>query len=590
MANKKAKSTDELCDELKLTKALRKNSPFRRVTDAEARRELGLAPATEGDMAGIAIEGYDLRGVKRGVYQVRRDRPDVDERGRPSGKYMSRHRSKGRFINTTPGKLKKSDWCWLGESPKSTWALTAAAERAGFDNVKVMDLNGLSGWLVRDSEKRDAPGHPNPDLEQLAGHKVLILPDSNVWGRDDLWSQVSRLETYLNNLPAAGVRIWRIPPDLKGVNGPDDLIRLQGDKALDNVIKGARSGWEWQFPAVSDFTEEDRKIELIVDHLVAAKTLTLFASASENYKTMAALALCRAMLTGEPAFEAEEFKVRRKLPGVIYNCPDMSQAVLLSYADQMKLAACPTFRIRTMKQGQVCGPDDPALIAAARAGYYIVLDTLGYFTDVTDDYQASQITPFFVKCRRLIDEHGAAGILALVHPTKPGARSSDIDVTEQVSGTYSKIGSVDTIFVLRRLNDPITNVAYAVWVSREKKRPFVEPLGPFTLKVRDNNGHCLFDEGRFPLDRLNVGKLADVLPPKRKGGAPEDPAKDDKVKWAMEILRQEPNMPYDKLAKAMAKTFNMEKPHTRKTLSKWLEEHMQEKRILAKAAAGGKGL
>jgi hypothetical protein len=279
--------------------------------------------------------------------------------------------------------------------------------------------------------------------------------------------------------------------------------------------------------------------------------------------------------------------VRRKVPGIIYNCPDMSQAVLLSYADQMRLAQCSGFRIRTMKQGQVCGPDDPALIAAARAGYYIVLDTLGYFTDVTDDYQASQITPFFIKCRRLIDECGAAGILALVHPTKPGARSSDIDVTEQVSGTYSKIGSVDTIFVLRRLNDPITNVAYAVWVSREKKRPFVEPLGPFTLKVRDTEGHCLFDEGRFPVDRLNVGKLADVLPPKSKGGAPEDPEKEKKVDWAMEMLAKvDPNMPLDKVAAAMAKTFNMARPHTRKTISRWLNERVQERRLLAKAARG----
>jgi hypothetical protein len=582
VANKKSKSIDQLCDELKLTKTLRKHLPFRRVTDGEARSELGLTTATEGDMAGIAIEGYDLLGVKRGVYQVRRDRPDVDEKGRPSGKYMSRPRSKGRFINTTPGKLKKSDWCWLCESPKSTWALTAAAERAGRHNVKVIDLNGLSGWLVRDTEKKDAPGRPSPDLERLAGHKVLILPDSNVWGRDDLWSQVSRLEAYLNSL-SVEVRIGKVPA-LKGVNGPDDLIRLQGDKALDTVIEGARSGWEWQFPAVSDFTEDDRKIDLIVDHLVADKTLTLFASASENYKTMAALALCRDMLTGESAFEAAEFKVRKKPPGVIYNCPDMSQAVLLKYADQMKLAECPTFRIRTMKQGQVCGPDDPALIAAARAGYYIVLDTLGYFTEVTDDYQASQITPFFIKCRRLIDEYGAAGILALVHPTKPGARSSDIDVTEQVSGTYSKIGSVDTIFVLRRLNDPITNVAYAVWVSREKKRPFVEPLAPFTLRIRENS-HCLLDDGRFPVDRLNVGKLADVLPPKNKGGRPEDPEKEKKVQWAMDILGQEPNMPLEKLAKAMAQRFNMSKPHERKTISKWLNEYVQEKRTLAKAAA-----
>ena len=31
----------------------------------------------------------------------------------------------------------------------------------------------------------------------------------------------------------------------------------------------------------------------------------------------------------------------------------------------------------------------------------------------------------------------------LVHPTKTGARSGEVEVTEWVSGTYAKIGCVD---------------------------------------------------------------------------------------------------------------------------------------------------
>jgi hypothetical protein len=588
-ARKVAKTPADLYEELKLTPTLREFAPFRRITTTEALQELGymgvkqLSSAAK-DFEGIAIAGFDLHGKPRGTYQVRRDRAEVDERGRTRRKYESRPASAGpRWINTTPGKVTSvHKIIIMVESPKATWAVAAAVERAGRKDIKVVDTSGLSGWLVKEGEDKNAPSTPNPDLALLSGRTIIHLPDSNVTAaRPDLLAQAERLETYLSTLPHTTFLRGRTPA-LDKVNGPDDLLQHYGDRAFWEVVDAARPGWEWEFPAVSDFTDEDRKIELIVDHLIANKTITLFASASENYKTMAALALCRAMLTGEDAFE--KFNVKRKVPGVLYNCPDMSEAVLLRYADQMKLAKCPSFRVRTMKQGLVRGPQDSAVQAAARAGYFIVLDTMGYFTGATDDYQAAQITGFFIACRQLIDVHGAAGILALVHPTKPGARSTEIDVTAQVSGTYSKIGSVDTIFVLRRVNDPTTNVAHAVWVSREKKRPFVEPLSPFTLTVRDYSGNCLFDEGRFPVGQLNAPKLSELLPPKNKGGAPETPDKEPKVQWMLGVIAQSKKRPtLVELAANMAKTFPGSK-HGVKTLRTWLKEHQQDEQMLTKAA------
>ena len=60
----------------------------------------------------------------------------------------------------------------------------------------------------------------------------------------------------------------------------------------------------------------------------------------------------------------------------------------------------------------------------------------------------------------------------LVHPTKTGARSGEVEVTEWVSGTYAKIGCVDTIFCMKKIKDK-DGTPLDVWVSREKSRPFL---------------------------------------------------------------------------------------------------------------------
>lgn len=579
-SDKKVKTVNDLYSELGLGSELRAHKPFRRVNNREAQQELGYTGFEKlslPDMTGIAIAGYDLYGDSRGTYQVRRDKPEIDEQGRARRKYESRPASAGpRWINTTPGKLtKEHKTIIVVESPKSTWAVTAAVQRGQRKDIKVIDTGGLSGWRVK--MQKDGDSVPNPDLALLAGRTIIHLPDSNVTAaRPDLLAQAEQLETYLNSLPNTQYLRGRIPA-LPGVNGPDDLLGTRGGyEAFWCAVKEARPGWQWEFPTLKDFTAEDRKTTLLVDHLIADKTITLFASASENYKTMAALTLCRSMLNGNPAFECEQFKVRRKVAGVIYNCPDMSQANLLRYADQMKLAEH-TFHIRTMKQGVVLGPKSTALKAAAREGYFIVLDTMGYFTGATDDYQAAQLTEFFLACRQLIDLYGAAGILALVHPTKPGARNTEIDVTEQVSGTYAKIGAVDTIFVLKRLNDATTNTAWGVYVSREKKRPFVEDLNPFVLEVMDSKGNNNLAQGRFPVKQLNAGKLSSFAPPKNKGGKPPDPDKERKIKWACEVLKQQPQS-MAKLTDAMNKTFGSD--HEVKTLRGWLKEHRQDQQIL----------
>ncbi len=566
-------TVEEMVAQLRLSPCLARKAKLRHVTDAEARRALGFTGFTgttaPGDLSGIAFPGFDLLGQPRGTYQVRRDNPEI-VRGKPKDKWMSPKGGADRYINTTPGALKPKDVVIVVESPKSTWALTAWAERMGRKSVKVIDTNGLDGYK---------PSEPNPDLLLLADHDIVQCPDSNAI-RPDLRSKVERFQAYLlDTVGVASLRTIRLPAK---VNGPDDLVAIEGgDAEFERLFEAAHSAWEEAFPAASDFASLELKADLLIPHIIANNSITILAAPSEGYKTVFAMQTSRALLTGEPAFE--HFPVEKTVSGVIYCCPDMSFELALKYARDMGLAKKGVnFHLRTMKQGDLLGPDHPLVKAAARDGCYLVLDTLNYF--IKEDLNPQVLNEFATKLRHLIDECGGPGAMVLAHPTKAGVRSSEIEVTEWVSGTYSKIGVVDIIFCLKKmpLSSDHPKTTFAVYVTREKSRPFLgAELKPFTLDAMK------VSEGRFPV-LLKPGATPparDLFPSKGKGGHPPDPQKEDKKRWLQAHLtdqrrsdaKQTPGSAAE-LARRLNSAFKS--VHDAKTISGWLKEIKEENRLI----------
>jgi AAA domain len=583
--SKPAMTVHDMEQRLRLTPRLAKTIKMRRVTDAEARMELGFATVKghPGDLSGIAFPGYDLHGKARGVYQVRRDNPEV-VRGKEKNKWMSSKGKDGRYLNTTHGALKASDVVLIVESPKSTLALAAWAERVGRKNIKVIDTNGLDGYMVRDAA--DNATHPNPDLMLLAGHDVVHCPDSNAT-RPDLRAKVERFQAHL--LDVVGVNSLRTGRLPKKVNGPDDLVALDnGDQEFESVFQGARSAWEEAFPAASDFANLELKADLLIPHIIANNSITILAAPSEGYKTVFAMQTCRALLTGESAFEY--FPVEKKVKAAIYCCPDMSFELALKYARDIGLAKeGVNFHLRTMKQGELLGPGHALVKAAARDGCYLVLDTLNYF--IKEDLNPQVLNEFATKLRYLIDECGSPGAMVLAHPTKAGVRSSEIEVTEWVSGTYSKIGVVDTIFCLKKM--PLADdskTPYAVYITREKSRPFLGArLDPFTIDAMK------VSEGRFPV-LLKPGAAPparDLFPKKSRGGHPPDPQKDDKKRWLQAHLteqksagaKQKPTSAAE-LARRLNSAFLS--THDSKTIRGWMKEISDEKKLISQISADDK--
>jgi len=289
--------------------------------------------------------------------------------------------------------------------------------------------------------------------------------------------------------------------------------------------------WESAFSSVPTPEEREVKLELLIEHLHAYKTINVTAAPIESYKTMAEMAKCHALLTGERCFE--HFEVKRTVTGITYLVPEMGEDLLILYARKFGLDRMKQFKYRTMAQGPILPVDHPWMVRAAEAGNFLVFDTMNYFTGATDDNDPLEINAFAQKLRQLIDMTKCPGADLLAHPTKTGARNvNSLDITEFIAGTYAKAGFIDSAFALKRRSSDI-------WVQRIKSRPFlgVECM-PFTLTTIGEDGYDCLQHGRFPILKKpgEAGEFSDGLPTV-KTGRPSSctPAK---VKQIREYLAQ----------------------------------------------------
>jgi hypothetical protein len=167
-------------------------------------------------------------------------------------------------------------------------------------------------------------------------------------------------------------------------------------------------------------------------------------------------------------------------------------------------------------------------------------------------------------------------------------------VVDWVSGTYAKIGNVDTVFCLKKipLSDTDTT-ASSVYVTREKSRPFLgEACPPFTLSIVDGRGNCL-DRGEMPI-RLEPGKavLSDLMPERAKAGRRANPFKDSKVAYALEYVAAEAKNGKRKgwkpTANEIAEAINRKfaSKHDEKTVRQWLKGHKEDLRLVNELASG----
>ena len=220
-----------------------------RVTDKEARIEYGIRGG--GDMSGVAFPYYEPAGISNGsrrwYVRIRRDHPEI-ENGKEKKKYVAPFGDRKHlffpplyefFANPEVPIV-------LVEAEKSSLALAAWSERTG-QKILPLAMGGCWGWRGQTGMKTSASGERVPEHGAIPdlgicrdGRKVYILLDANCSTNPRVGKARMELAQQLRK-QGAHVRVLDLPTG-EGINGPDDLLALNGDDAMAEVLKGDESG------------------------------------------------------------------------------------------------------------------------------------------------------------------------------------------------------------------------------------------------------------------------------------------------------------------------------------------------------------
>jgi hypothetical protein len=290
--------------------------------------------------------------------------------------------------------------------------------------------------------------------------------------------------------------------------------------------------WEEAFPKVGDC--ELPKPEVIVDDLLLKGCIHVCAGMFESYKTMAIVEVCSAILDNRPAFD--HFTVRKQYP-ILYLCPDMSPELFQEYVRPFGLMENKDFRWQKPTSEVFYSIDSPVLQRAV-AGRILVLDTMLDYAQIQKAFESGEWIAFFKRLRALINVHGCAAIIMLVHPTKSGARSNTIDPSEYLKDSVTFGGKIDVGLAFSKLDK-----TSQVFVQRIKGRGFKKQQFSFTIAYLDDDGNSNLDHGRFPvyLKPGEAGRKEDHVA-KDKGGRKPNPEKDSLTQQIVQLKAEGKSM------------------------------------------------
>jgi hypothetical protein len=235
--------------ELRISPQLLAKAHVCRVTDTEARRDYGIVFAPASDLSGIVFPYYHPAVEWRVTARLRRDHPEIGEDGERANKYIC-PRGDARHLYFPPGAAEMlrdpETSIVLVESEKAALALMTWAKRRG---IKLLALatGGCWSWRGRTGIEENARGErlemsgPLADLSYCNNRKVYILFDANVATNDKVKKARTELIVELSKAERnCTVMVVDLPLG-DGINGPDDLICMQGDDAIGELFTRAYS-------------------------------------------------------------------------------------------------------------------------------------------------------------------------------------------------------------------------------------------------------------------------------------------------------------------------------------------------------------
>jgi hypothetical protein len=322
--------------------------------------------------------------------------------------------------------------------------------------------------------------------------------------------------------------------------------------------------WDQHFTLLSTW-KIDPPVE-IVEGIIVRDAITVLAGLFESYKSMFALEIMSAIRQNRLAFD--HFKVFSQ-PNVLHLCLDMSPAGFYKYASFFGLHQNEGFRGIDPHSDAQIGIDDVRFKAAVK-GRILVLDTMLDYANIAEAFQSKDWIVFFGKLRRLMTQHGCVAVVLIAHPTKSGARSASIDVTEYLKDSVTFGGKVDLAFAFKKIPD-----TSKIWIERVKQGRFYEKPIKFTISSHDEHGASNISRGRFPIcetpEDLEGERIEDRAA--NKGGGRPDREREIKTKQLVTLRSENPKAGHEELSRLLKEKFSYPKKLSKNTVKKWLAEH-----------------
>jgi|SRR5579859_4472144 len=291
--------------------------------------------------------------------------------------------------------------------------------------------------------------------------------------------------------------------------------------------------WRGIFHSFEEF-EHAAPLSFAIDNFLQADGITLIGGLSGHGKTLLMLAMVRALLTSEPLFGAEMFKVARRSERVLYLIPESSIAPFWA---RLKLFHLEQFirgdrlLVRTLSCREQITLEDPRILRAAQ-GADIFLDTAVRFMDGSEN-EVESTRPFAQTLFRLLAA-GARSITGAHHSPK-GFESAEYVSLENILRGSGDIGAMLCAAWGVRQIDPDQN---CIHVTNVKARDFT-PCQPFVIQGRpylDESGafHMLEPSGTA----RELKSYLDRAKERGRAGAPAMPDKAEKMRQAAEMRAQ----------------------------------------------------
>ncbi|MGA8677574.1 MAG: AAA family ATPase [Candidatus Acidiferrales bacterium] len=532
-----------------------------RVDDGEAGDKFGIVLPADCyfDRAGI-IFPYFLHSNgkrKRVTARVRRDKFELDEKGRPANKYISA-RGDRRHLYLPPGYESLLDSRIprvFVEAEKSVLSVAAWSQRTG-RKLLPLGCGGCWGWKGRiglrelpDGEREEEKGPLAEVAFACAGGDAYILFDSNCATNPKVQAARAALAAQLKS---QGARvIMREVPATEGINGPDDFIALRGDEEFARLLDTGITAGEF-FDTYQEFMDA-KPAEFAIEGFLQCEAGTLIAGLAEHFKTWLMLSLCKALLDERIEKLWGVFPVRIHSKRCIYLIPESSRGAfkrrlllmgLLPFVQDGRLL------IRTLtKEGPFPKLQDARLLSFV-PGAHTFLDTAVRFMS-GDESKAGDVNAGFAADVFALQKAGAASVVAAVHSPKDFEGKDFMTLENMVRGSGDVGALAATAWGLRTLPGDI------IHIESLKHRDF-EGSQPFQLLARP----CIDNIGNLDIWKMpgNCGLLADEMPSRNRGntgraGASEDArdARALKVEKVREWLAQNPDLTDKQIAAEFAK-------------------------------------